>query len=101
MTEAHGSAETYDMTAVDDLSFTAARKGTAALNGQDRCAAVAPHLSLLRDSLARDAGRDQYGYRYAGAPRGSVPARRGRPARTAATGGLTLAQWMSRTTSVR
>ncbi|MFF4120591.1 hypothetical protein [Streptomyces sp. NPDC001714] len=101
MTEAHSPAKRYDRTALDEMPSIAEREKTAAPDKTDRFTAVAPHLSLLRDSLARDADRDRRRYRYGKTVHGHVAPRRRRPGRTAVAGGLTLAQWISRTATVR
>ncbi|MER6035985.1 hypothetical protein ABT133_19020 [Streptomyces sp. NPDC001835] len=72
---------------------------TAADRRQDDCLeAVAPHLSLLRHSLAGGTRRDRYGRAGGRSERGHVQLPRRRPA--PAAGRLTLPQWVSRTKNV-
>ncbi|MGW3952231.1 hypothetical protein ACWEKM_15185 [Streptomyces sp. NPDC004752] len=73
---------------------------------RDRAAAVPPHLSLLREALAHDAlvhhgGQSPRTHRHGLCASGHLPAHRRRPARLAVARQLTLAQWVSRTTSIR
>ncbi|MGW3356797.1 hypothetical protein ACWDFL_15430 [Streptomyces bungoensis] len=75
---------------IEILSRTSGHDRTTALyQANDGLEAVAPHLTLLRDSLARDTAHDQ---------RGHVPPRRRTPAPSAAR--LTLPQWVSKTKHV-
>lgn len=84
---------------IEILSRTSDHDRTTALHrANDGIEAVAPHLTLLRDSLARDTRRDQHGHRAGRAERGHVPPRRRAPAPLA--GGLTLPQWVSKTKHV-
>lgn len=102
MIEAQSPTTRCDRTAVEDRSFTAdQQRAVAAPNEHDRLAAVPPHLSLLRDSLACGTRRTQHAHRDGRAGRGHVPPRRRRPARAALAGGLTLAQWTTRTSNIR
>lgn len=71
---------------------------TAVRRTNDRLAAVAPHLTLLRDFLACDTYRDQHGHQDGRSRRGHVPPRRRKPAPSA--GRLTLAQWVSKTKNI-
>lgn len=70
----------------------------------DCLAAVAAHLSTLRDALARDTGRQQQSYVPGPAGCGQAPRRRHHrrsPARVALATPLTLSQWVSRITYIR
>lgn len=71
---------------------------TAVSQANDCLAAVAPHLTLLRDFLACDSYRDQHGYRDGRSERSHVPSRRRKPAPSA--GRLTLPQWVSKTKNI-
>ncbi|MBD0420330.1 hypothetical protein H0H10_14460 [Streptomyces sp. TRM S81-3] len=113
-----------DKAAVEDLSFTVRpgtvtgfrspsgphRTGTvrprhltscdAPRDEHDCLAAVAPHLSLLRDALAHGTGQDQQKHGNGGTVHGHVPPRRNSAARVALARQLTLAEWVSRTASI-
>ncbi|MGW4568480.1 hypothetical protein ACWEN3_41080 [Streptomyces sp. NPDC004561] len=71
---------------------------TAVRPANDCLAAVAPHLTLLRDSLACGTHRDPHGYLDGRSERSHVPPRRRKPAPMA--GRLTLPQWVSRTKNI-
>lgn len=102
MIEDQSQTTTYDRTAVDDLSFTADKQGAVpAPYGHDCLAAVPPHLSLLRDSLACGTRRHQHAHRNGRAKHRHVPPRRRSPGHAALADGLTLAQWISRTSNIR
>ncbi|MEU2057740.1 hypothetical protein [Streptomyces bungoensis] len=87
---------------IETLSRTSDYDRTTALRRthdvHDGIEAVAPHLTLLRDSLARDTHRDQHGHHDGRSGRSHVPPRRRNPAPLA--GGLTLPQWVSKTKHV-
>lgn len=113
-----------DKAAVEDLSFTVRpgivtgfrspggphRTGTvwtrhlttcdARQNEHDCLAAVAPHLSLLRDALAHGTGRDQQMHGNGRTVHSHVSPRRSSSARVALARQLTLAEWVSRTTRI-
>ncbi|MFH8519207.1 hypothetical protein ACH4CE_29795 [Streptomyces gelaticus] len=59
---------------------------------------VPAHLTLLRDALARGQGKNAQACAAGRAARGHASSRRG-PGRTGPTMQITLAQWVSRTTS--
>ncbi|MFK0110854.1 hypothetical protein [Streptomyces sp. NPDC091217] len=102
MIETQSPTTNYDRTAVDDLSFTADKQGAVpAPYGHDCLAAVPPHLSLLRDSLACGTRRRRHAHPDGRAEHSHVPPRRRRPTRTTLAGRLTLAQWISRTSNIR
>ncbi|GAA3379587.1 hypothetical protein GCM10020367_63750 [Streptomyces sannanensis] len=65
----------------------------------DCLAAVAAHLNLLRDALARGKGRSRRMYAVTRADCGHASPRRRRPHRAALTRQITLSQWVSRTTT--
>ncbi|MEV7687734.1 hypothetical protein ACFW1F_13565 [Streptomyces bungoensis] len=84
---------------IEILSRTSGHDRTTALRqANDGLEAVAPHLTLLRDSLARDTAHDQHGHHDGRSQRGHVPPRRRTPAPSAAR--LTLPQWVSKTKHV-
>ncbi|MEV7242930.1 hypothetical protein AB0N92_17000 [Streptomyces sp. NPDC093248] len=74
------------------------RTAVAGDQENDCLAAVAPHLSLLRHSLAGGSRHDRHRYLDDRAGRGHLPHSRRRPA--PAAGRLTLPQWVSRTKNV-
>ncbi|MFJ9197036.1 hypothetical protein [Streptomyces flaveolus] len=107
-----------DKAAVEDLSFTV-RPGITGLrspghphrtrhrtacdarrNEHDCLAAVAPHLSLLRDALAHGTGRDQQMHGNGRTVHSHVSPRRSSSVRVALVRQLTLAEWVSRTTRI-
>jgi len=102
MIEDHALSPRYDETADGDLPPAPEEQGAAVvLHERDRLEAVAPHLSLLRSSLACDAGRGHREGWDGRAAHGHVPARRREPSPASAAGRLTLPQWVSRTTGIR
>ncbi|GAA3379415.1 hypothetical protein GCM10020367_62850 [Streptomyces sannanensis] len=87
--------------APDEASVVGAHLATcdACRDEHDCLAAVAAHLSLLRDALAPDTGRNRSMCAVPQAEHGHALPHRRRPDRAALTRQITLSQWVSKTTT--